>query len=310
MVGVMTSRIAVALATENHPSLREALEGEYRVTRLEDSVAGVRAVVCAASQGVPKDQLQRFPDLEMVAVFGVGLDKLDLDYARDRGLVLANTPGALDQAVAEHAMALMLAAARRICQADGFVREGEWGRATFPLGFGLSGKLCGIVGLGRIGREIARRAEAFGMTIAYHGRHQQDGVAYEYFESLWALATEADVLVLSLSAGPDTEGLINEEILRALGPHGLLVNVARGSVVDEAALVEALEFGDLGAAALDVFRDEPHLPEGLLTLPNVVLTPHLGSATEQARQAMVEMVLENLRAHFAERPLPGLVRSS
>lgn len=145
------------------------------------------------------------------------------------------------------------------------------------------------------------------MTIAYHGRHQQDGVDYEYFESLWGLATEADVLVLSLSAGPDTEGLINEEILRALGPRGLLVNVARGSVVDEAALVEALEFGDLGAAALDVFRDEPKVPEGLLTLPNVVLTPHLGSATEESRQAMVEMVLENLQAHFAGRPVPGLV---
>lgn len=304
-----TPKIAVALATEAYPALRAALEESYRVARLEDSVGGVRGMVCAASKGISKDQLQRYPDLEVVAIFGVGLDQVDLDYAAQRGLVVANTPGVLDDAVAEQALALMLAASRRICQADQFVREGEWQRASFPLSSGLSGKKCGIVGLGRIGRGIARRAEAFGLEIGYHGRRQQEGVDYEYFESLWALATWSDVLVLAVSASPETEGMVDEEILRAVGPEGLLVNVARGSVVDEDALVEALEYGDLGAAALDVFRDEPHVPEGLLKLPNVVLTPHLGSATEETRQAMLELVLENLRAHFAGEFVPGRVSS-
>jgi lactate dehydrogenase-like 2-hydroxyacid dehydrogenase len=283
------------------------LQEEYRVLTLDDSVAGVRAMVCGASRGVSNDQLHRYPDLEILAVYGVGLDKVDLDYAAKRGLIVANTPGVLDDAVAEHALALTLAASRRICQADEYVRQGEWSHTVFPLSRGLSGKRCGILGLGRIGRGIARRAEAFGMEIAYHGRHHQPDAPCEYFDSLWSLATWSDILILSLTGGPETEGIVGEEILRALGPQGLLVNIARGSVVDEEALLEALEYGDLGGAALDVFRNEPHVPEGLLELPNVVLTPHLGSATQETRHAMAQSLLENLRAHFLGAPVPGRV---
>lgn len=301
--------VSVALLTDAYPALRDALESDFRVVDGQNEHPDeVRGVVVTASKGTSAEQLDRFPNLEVVAVYGVGLDKLDHRHLIARELVVANTPGVLDEAVAEHAMALLLTAARRVREADDFLRHGEWSKTAFPLARGLTGKRCGIVGLGRIGHEIARRAEVFGLEIAYHGRQRQEHVAYEYFQDLWALANESDILVLSLPGGPETEGLVNEEILRALGPEGLLVNIARGSVVDERALVEALEFGDLGGAALDVFWEEPSVPEALLALPNVVLTPHLGSATEECRQAMLDLTLENLRAHFSGRPLPGLAR--
>ena len=299
------TQITVALASENHPKLRSALEEEFAVPSLAEAGEETRALVVLASQGVVGETLERFPKLEMVSVFGVGLDKVDVTGLKARGLIVANTPGVLDEAVAEHALALLLAASRKVVQADTFVREGEWPQAVFPLARGLRGRLCGIVGLGRIGRRIATLVEAFGMQVAYHGRTEQTEVSYEYFSDLWALANEADVLILALPGGDETQGVVNTEVLQALGSEGILVNIARGSVVDEDALIEALEYGDLGAAALDVFATEPHVPEGLLGLPNVVLTPHLGSATEETRQAMVDMTLANLRAHFAGRSAPG-----
>ena len=301
------TQITVALANENHPLLRTALETEFSVPSLGQAGEETRALVVMASQGVVAETLERFPKLEMVSVFGVGLDKVDVADLKQRGLVVANTPGVLDEAVAEHAMALLLAASRKVVQADTFVREGEWPQAVFPLARGLRGRLCGIAGLGRIGRRIATLCEAFGMRIAYHGRQPQDDVSYEYFSDLWALANESDVLILALPGGSETKEAVNTEVIQALGPEGILVNIARGSVVDEEALIEALEYGDLGAAALDVFATEPHVAEALLGLPNVVLTPHLGSATEETRQAMVDMTLANLRAHFSGRSVPGKV---
>lgn len=301
------TQITVALANENHPLLRTALETEFSVPSLGQAGEETRALVVMASQGVVAETLERFPKLEMVSVFGVGLDKVDVADLKQRGLVVANTPGVLDEAVAEHAMALLLAASRKVVQADTFVREGEWPQAVFPLARGLRGQLCGIAGLGRIGRRIATLCEAFGMRIAYHGRQPQDDVSYEYFSDLWALANESDVLILALPGGSETKEAVNTEVIQALGPEGILVNIARGSVVDEEALIEALEYGDLGAAALDVFATEPHVAEALLGLPNVVLTPHLGSATEETRQAMVDMTLANLRAHFSGRSVPGKV---
>lgn len=303
------SKIKLALANEDHPRLRSALEQEYEVSALAEAGVETRALVVTAYQGAVAETLERFPKLEMVAVFGVGTDRLDLKDLNERGLVVANTPGTLDEAVAEHALALLLAASRKLVAADAFVREGEWPNALFPLARGLGGQRCGIVGLGRIGRRIAKLAEAFGMTVCYHGRAPQPDVKYEYFSDLWALANESDALILALPGGAESQGIVDSEILQALGPEGILVNIARGSVVDEEALIEALEYGDLGAAALDVFATEPYVAEGLLNLPNVVLSPHIASATEKSRQAMAEMTLANLRAHFAGYPVPGLVVS-
>ena len=301
------SKIKLALANENHPLLRSALEQEYDVSTLAEAGLETRALVVTAYQGAVAETIERFPRLEMVAVFGVGTDRVDLEDLKKRGLVVANTPGTLDEAVAEHALALLLAASRKLVAADAFVREGEWPQTVFPLARGLGGRRCGIVGLGRIGHRIAKLAEAFGMTICYHGRTQQPDVTYQYFSDLWALANESDVLVLALPGGPESQGIIDAEVLQALGPEGILVNIARGSVVDEEALVEALEYGDLGAAALDVFATEPHVSPGLLKLPNVVLSPHIASATENSRHAMAEMTVANLRAHFAGNPIPGIV---
>ena len=303
----MSENFCVALGSDSHPALTEALEAEFCVVPLKSANTETRALVVPASVGFEPEALEPLTALEMIAVFGVGLDKIDLRYATRRELVVANTKGALDDAVAEHALALLLAASRGICQADSFVREGEWPNSQFPLSLGLKGRRCGILGLGQIGRKIARLCQAFGAHIAYHGRRRQDDVDYEYFEDLWSLANESDILLLALPGGPETAGLVDSTIISALGPEGILVNISRGSVVDEAALVEALEYGDLGAAALDVFADEPHVLESLRSLHNVVLSPHIASATHQARQAMAAMTVENLKAHFQGRPVPGQV---
>lgn len=296
----------IAVPGSSYPALRVDIAEAFRLAG-ETDYPEARGLVVPASEGASQELLQQYSQLEVVSVYGVGLDKIDRAYLHQRGIALAHTSGVLDQTVAEHALALLLAACRRIREADDFIRDGEWPQRTFPLGSGLFGKRCGIVGLGGIGKQIARLAEAFGMRIAYHTRHPRTDVKYDYHSSLWDLAHESDVLVLALPGTPETEKIVNSEVLCELGPEGILVNVARGSVVDEAALIEALEYGDLGAAALDVFENEPHVPEALRCLPNVVLTPHLGSATEQCRAAMRYAVVENLRCHFAGEPVPGLV---
>lgn len=302
------SQIPISLFTESVPGLRKALEAEFRVIPGDGDLAQIRGAVVSASQEVSVELLERCPNLEIVAVYGVGLEQLDHRYLFARELVLAHTPGVLDETVAELALALMLTATRRVREADEFVRHGEWEERIFPLTRGLNKRRCGIAGLGRIGRKIAQRAEVFGLQISYFGRRHQDDVGYPYFDDLWALAVESDILVIALPGGSETAGMVNQEIIRALGPDGLLVNIGRGSIIDEEALIEALQFGDLGGAALDVFGDEPNVPEALRVLPNVVLTPHIGSATEDCRQAMLELTLANLRAHFSGRTVPGKVR--
>ena len=203
------------------------------------------------------------------------------------------------------ALALLLATVRRIVVADRFLRAGKWHKDTFPLTQKVSGRRCGIVGLGRIGQAIARRAEAFGMPISYHGPRPKQGVSYRYYADLTDLAKDSDVLVVACPGGAATQNLVNAAVIEALGPEGTLVNISRGSVIDEPAMVAALVSGKLGAAGLDVFAAEPQVPEALLKLDNVVLLPHVGSGTHETRNAMGDLTVANLRAHFAGQPLPA-----
>lgn len=260
-----------------------------------------------AGAGVQADLMDRLPNLEIIAGFGVGYDSIDTAAARARDIRVTNTPDVLNDAVAELAIGLMIALARRIPQADRFVREGRWTAGNYGLFSELTGKTVGILGLGRIGKEIAQRAQAMKMRVVYFGRRRQPNVPYVYYDDLEHMARDSDWLVLVAPGGKDTEGIVSRRVLEALGPEGRLVNVARGTLVDEPALVELLAGGGLGGAALDVFVDEPRVPEALLGLDNVVLSPHQGSATRQTRDAMGALLVANLDAHFAGEPLPSAV---
>ncbi len=243
------------------------------------------------------------PKLEIVACFGVGVDGVDLEAARKRGVIVTNTPEVLNECVADLAMGLTVATIRRISLGDRFVRAGSWLKGPIPFTRKVGGKIMGILGYGRIGKAIAKRAEAFGMHIVYHGRKPQADVAHKYYASLTEMARDCDVLMVICPGGPATHHIVNAEVLKALGPEGTLINVARGSVVDEEALVKALADGTLGAAGLDVFESEPQVPEALFGMDQVVLQPHVASATHETRLAMGVLTADNLRAHFAGRPV-------
>ncbi|WP_394559837.1 2-hydroxyacid dehydrogenase [Aquipseudomonas alcaligenes] len=257
-------------------------------------------LVSSARFGCSAEQLACLPNLKAICSFGVGYDPYPLDLLRDRGIVLSTTPDVLNDCVADLALGLMLDTARQLAAADRFVRAGSWPTGSFPLTRKVSGKKLGIVGYGRIGQAIARRAEGFDMPVRYHQRRANPGSAHGYEADLLALARWADFLVLACPGGAATHHLIGAEVLAALGPQGILVNIARGSVVDQAALVEALLAGTLGGAGLDVFEAEPAVPEALFALPNVVLLPHVGSGTVETRLQMEELVLANLQA-FIDR---------
>jgi lactate dehydrogenase-like 2-hydroxyacid dehydrogenase len=263
----------------------------------------VRAVAGSGDSRVSAELMAQLPALELISIMGVGYDGVDVAAAKARGVMVTHTPNVLNDDVADLAISLMLCAARQLPAADRFVRSGQWLKGPMPLARKMSGARLGLVGMGRIGQAIAQRAQAFGMQIAYHTRSPKAGVPYAYHADLLSLARDSDFLVLITPGGAGTRHLVNAQVLQALGPKGFLVNVARGSVVDEAALIEALEGGVIGGAALDVFEDEPRVPQRLIDLPQVVLVPHIGSATGQTRQAMADLAFGNLREHFAGRPV-------
>lgn len=264
----------------------------------------IRGIAGSGESKVPRTLMDQLPALEVVSIMGVGYDGVDVSAALERRIPVTHTPGVLNDEVADLAMGLMLSIARRIPQADQYVRAGRWGKeGNMPLTRKVSGARLGIVGLGRIGQAIAKRAEAFSMSIAYTGRKAQPGVAYTYYPTAAALAGQVDFLVVITPGGPGTRHLINAEVLQALGAQGYLINVARGSVVDEAALVDALKNGVIAGAGLDVFENEPHPSEALWSMDKVVLTPHIASATLQTRQAMADLAAGNLNAHFSGKPL-------
>lgn len=271
---------------------------------LAENGARIRA---HAGSGVQADLMDKLPNLEIIASFGVGYDNIDVAAAKARNIRVTNTPDVLNDAVAELTIGLMISLARRIPQSDQFVRQGKWTSGNFGLFSELTGKTIGILGLGRIGKEIATRAQAMKMRVVYHGRRQQPNTPYIYYDTIEDMARDSDWLVVIAPGGKGTEGIVNRKVLAALGPKGAIVNVARGTLIDEAAMVDLLVNGGLGGAALDVFADEPQVPAALLSLDNVVLSPHQGSATHQTRDAMGALLVANLEKHFAGEPLISAV---
>jgi len=241
--------------------------------------------------------MDALPKLEIIACYGVGTDAIDLQAAKDRGIRVTNTPEVLSDAVAELALGMMLGLCRRIVDADQFIRDGKWTSEGYPLTGELTGSTIGILGLGRIGKEIAQRAQAFKMQVVYHGRTEQRFEPFPYYANLEDMARDVDWLVAVVPGGASTNKLVDRNVLKALGPKGAVVNLGRGSLIDEAAMIELLKSGELGGAALDVFEEEPKMSEELWSMPNVVLSPHQGSATEKTRWAMGDLVVRNLLAH-------------
>lgn len=278
-------------------------EASDRAAFLRGLADQVRGVAVYALHGCAAEIIEALPRLEIVACMGIGVDRIDLACAKARGIVVTNTPDVVTDDTADIALALMLAVERRIVQADAFARRGDWLDGDFAFGRALRRRRLGIVGLGRVGQAIAKRAEGFGIEIAYQGPRQKPGVPFRYFAEPAELAAWSEILVVACPGGEATRNLVNRTVIDALGPEGTLINIARGSIVDEAALIAALQSGKLGAAGLDVYADEPRVPEALRALPNVVLTPHIGSATHDTRRAMGDLMIDNLHAHFAGRPL-------
>ena len=295
-------------------SCEQALAERYTVHKLHEQADTDRwlaenggRIRAHAGSDVQADLMDRLPNLEIIASFGVGYDTIDIAGAKARNVRVTNTPDVLNDAVAELTLGLMIGLARRIPQSDRFVRQGKWPGGNFGLFSELTGKTVGIVGLGRIGKEIATRLQAMKMRVVYHGRKPQSNTPYIYYDTLQDMARDSDWLVVIAPGGKGTEGLVSREVLEALGPEGFIVNVARGTLIDEPAMIEMLQNGRLGGAALDVFVDEPKVPEALLTLDNVVLSPHQGSATHQTRDAMGALLVANLDRHFAGEPLISAV---
>jgi lactate dehydrogenase-like 2-hydroxyacid dehydrogenase len=285
------------------PSLAQTLQDDYAAYVLPDEPAEflaahgdeIRAVVTSGRTGVDADLMAALPYLGAVVNFGVGYDTTDVDAAAARGVVVSNTPDVLTDCVADTAVGLVIDVMRQFSAADRYVRQGRWPvEGNYPLTHRVSNKRVGIIGLGRIGSAIAKRLSAFGCMISYHNRHVVDGSPYTYVGSPVELAREADVLIVAAAGGAGTQRLVSRDVIDALGADGYLVNIARGSVVDEEALVDALVGGRLAGAGLDVFADEPHVPEALLTMDNVVLLPHVASGTVETRAAMEQLTLRNL----------------
>ncbi len=296
------------------PALEARLAASYRVHRLTDEADPAAflaahggefdGLVTAASSGVDAALLAALPNLKVISSFGVGLDQIDLEATRARGIPVGYTPDVLNDCVADAAFALMLAAARGVAAADRYVRRGDWSgppsAARFPLGRKVSGARLGILGLGRIGRTVARRAAGFDMEVRYHNRRSVPDVPSAHEPSLVELARWCDFLVVIAAGGAETRHLVDAQVLDALGPQGFIVNVARGSVIDEAALVRALVDKRIAGAGLDVFEHEPQVPAELMALDNVVMLPHVASGTVETRQAMGDRVADNLDAFFRD----------
>ena len=267
---------------------------------LRDYATQIRGAFTRGNQGISGDLIDSLPSLEVISSFGVGVDAIDLPKARARGVLVSNTPRVLDECVADTGLALMLAVTRTICTADRFARSGEWLKRGYPMAWKMTGKRCGIVGMGNIGREVAQRVAGFKMPVHYFSPRDAQEPQWQRHNSIEELAAAVDFLVLTLPGGAATRHIINADILKALGPEGILINIARGSVVDTDALIGALHSGQIRGAGLDVFEQEPQIPPALCEMDNVVLLPHLASNTAETRQAMASLAIDNLLRYFRE----------
>ncbi|MGF0120062.1 MULTISPECIES: 2-hydroxyacid dehydrogenase [unclassified Pseudoclavibacter] len=302
-VGPLMPQLEQELIAEFGAPIISAVASELTAEQ-EAELADVRVVVTGGRFGVSRALMERLPSLEAIVNFGVGYDTTDTSAARDRGIALSNTPDVLNDCVADTALSLLLDVYRGISASDRYVRAGSWARSgNFPLTTRFTGTRVGIVGLGRIGSAIAKRLSGFDCPISYHNRREVPGSPFRYVDSLVELARSSDALVVATAGGADSQKLISAEVLDALGPNGVLVNISRGSVVDEDALVAALQAGTIRGAGLDVFADEPNVPEALIGLDNVVLLPHLGSGTRETRDDMRQLVVDNLRSWLANGAL-------
>lgn len=293
----------VVAQLEREFTLHKLWAADNRERFVQASCGNVRAIVTGGAKGLPRGFIDAFPKLELIACFGNPHGTIDQAAAAKRGIVVTNTPDDIIGTVAELAAGMAVALMRRIVANDRFVRSGQWEKSAPVPGNALIGKMAGIVGLGRIGREVAKRLEAFGMSICYQGPRQKLDVPYRYFADPAELARESDCVVVTCWFSPETRGLIDGRVLEALGPDGFLVNIARGPIVDEEALVRALTQNRIAGAALDVFWDEPRVPAALMDLDNVVLLPHVGSTTVEIREERARKLMANLHAHFAGRPV-------
>jgi len=303
----------IVLTTRMFPPTQAILEDEFTCHKLHEAAdreallkqvaQRVRAVATFGAAGANPQLMDALPKLELISNFGVGVDAIDLEAAKKRGIIVTNTPDVLNECVADTALALTLNVMRKYPQSETYLRSGYWGtRGDYPLTTSLGGKTMGVLGLGRIGEAIARRARAFGMKIRYHNRHRKDA-PYEYDADSVALARNSDVLMVATPGGAGTKAMVGAKVLDALGPRGYVVNIARGSVIDEPVLLEYLRQGKIAGAGLDVFANEPRISPAFFALDNAVIFPHVGSATNETRTAMGNLQIENLRLHFAGKPV-------
>jgi lactate dehydrogenase-like 2-hydroxyacid dehydrogenase len=302
LVGKEKSVIMEGLASKvSLHKLTDAKDKDAFIKSIADKIGAI--AVTYTNEPINAEFMQRFPKLEQVSSFGVGYDHVDAKWAGAHGIIVTNTPEVLNEEVADTALGLLLCTVREFPQAERYVRAGKWEQAQYPLTKAtLRNRTVGMVGMGRIGKAIARRLDAFGVPVVYHSRNPQSGVAYKYYPKLVDMARDVDTLMVIVPGGPSTQNMINAEVLKALGPNGILINMARGSVVDEPALIDALKNRTIYSAGLDVFAKEPHVPKELLDMDHIVLFPHLGSSTEVTRAAMDQLVVDNILAWAASKP--------
>jgi len=315
MTAVSSEKVDVLIYGPMRPILENGFSDQFVVHTAEtradlerltpDTVAKLRGMaVTYHTVAANKESLARFPKLEIVSSFGVGYDHVDAAYARDHNIMVTNTPDVLTEEVADVAMGLLISTLREFVKADRYVRSGLWQTQNYPLSVGsLRDRKVGIVGMGRIGQAIARRIEASRVPVFYHSRKPAAGVPYKHYSDLIEMAKAVDTLMVIVPGGASTNKMINAEVMKALGPRGVIINVARGSVIDEQALVAALKSGTILAAGLDVFEREPNVPDELKAMQNVVLLPHIGSASVVTRNAMDQLVVDNLKNWFAGKPV-------